>query len=55
MVLVMIFAILILNLIIAILSNTYNMFDPYSHGLYLAKILTSRDELQYDKNYGAYL
>lgn len=49
------FPILILNLIIAILSNTYNIYDPKSNGLYLSKILSSRDELQYDECYGAFL
>ena len=42
---VIIFTILILNLIIAILSNTYNIFDPFSNALYLSKILASRDGL----------
>ena len=42
---IVIFTILILNLIIAILSNTYNIFDPKSNGLYLSKILATRDEL----------
>jgi len=45
MVTVIIFTILILNLIIAILSNTYNIFDPFSNALYLSKILASRDLL----------
>lgn len=49
------FNILILNLIIAILSNTYNMFDTKSAGLYLSKILNARDEMTYDENYGAFL
>jgi len=39
------FNILILNLIIAILSNTYNMFDTKSTGLYLSKILQARDDM----------
>jgi len=43
--LVIMFALLILNLIIAILSNTYNIFDPKSNGLFLSKILSTRDEL----------
>ena len=38
------FNILILNLIIAILSNTYNIFDTRSKGLYLSKILNARDD-----------
>ena len=37
---VIIFTILILNLIIAILSNTYNIFQEKSAGLYLSKILS---------------
>jgi hypothetical protein len=48
LVVVIMFALLILNLIIAILSNTYNIFDPKSNGLFLSKILSTRDELQYD-------
>ena len=49
------FNILILNLIIAILANTYNIFDDRSNGLYLSKILVSRDELIYDDCYGSFL
>ena len=51
----MLFAVLILNLVIAILSNTYNIFDPMSNGLFLSKILQTRDEMQYDSKYGAFL
>ena len=39
------FNILLLNLIIAILANTYNIFDSRSNGLFLSKILATRDEL----------
>jgi hypothetical protein len=49
------FNILILNLIIAILSNTYNQFDTKSTGLYLSKILNARDEMTFDEHYGAIL
>lgn len=49
------FNILLLNLIIAILANTYNIFDARSNGLYLSKILISRDELLYDPCYGSFL
>jgi hypothetical protein len=49
------FTILILNLVIAILSNTYNKNDPKSKGLYLSKILNTRDELKYDQQYGSFL
>jgi len=40
---------------IAILSNTYQQFDTKSTGLFLSKILTSRDEMAFDENYGAFL
>lgn len=52
---VVLFNILLLNLIIAILANTYSIFDARSNGLYLAKILSSRDELNYDQCFGAFL
>jgi len=52
---VVLFNILLLNLIIAILANTYSIFDARSSGLYLAKILSSRDELNYDQSFGAFL
>jgi hypothetical protein len=55
MIIVISFNILILNLIIAILSNTYNMFDHRSKGLYLSKILNARDELQFNLHYGSIL
>jgi len=45
---------LLLNLIIAILANTYNQFDLRSNGLYLSKILNTRGELLYDDNYGCF-
>jgi len=49
------FNLILLNLIIAILGNTYNMYDTKSNGLYLTEILSKRDELIYDENYGAFL
>ena len=49
------FNILILNLIIAILANTYSIYDEKSAGLYLSKILNARDEMTFDANYGALL
>ena len=54
-ILILIFNILLLNFIVAILSNTYNIFDNRSNGLYLSKILSTRDELNYDEYYGAFL
>ena len=55
MIIVVMFNILILNLIIAILSNTYNMFETKASGLFLSKILLSRDEMTFDENYGCFL
>ena len=52
---VVIFNMILINLIIAILANTYNIFDQRSSGLYLSKILMSRDEMNYDINFGAFL
>jgi hypothetical protein len=47
------FNILLMNLIIAILASTFERFDQRSNGLYLSKILTTRDELNYDVSYGS--
>ena len=55
MIVVVIFNILLMNFIIAILANTYSIFDARSNGLYLAKILSSRAELNYDQSLGAFL
>ena len=52
---VLIFNMIMINLIVAILANTYNIFDQRSAGLYLSKILMSRDEMNYDVNFGAFL
>lgn len=49
------FNILILNLIIAILANTYNIYDTRATGLYLSKILNARNEMEFDEHYGALL
>ena len=49
------FNIVLMNLIIAVLANTYETFDSRSNGLYLSKILQTRDELNYDLSYGAIL
>jgi hypothetical protein len=55
MLIVIVFNMLLLNLIVAILANTYNMFDLRATGLYLSKILNTRGELLYEDNYGAFL
>lgn len=47
------FNILLMNLIIAILASTFERFDNLSNGLYLSKILVTRDELNYDVSYGS--
>ena len=39
------FNMLLLNFIVAILANTYNIYDLRSSGLYLSKILNTRAEL----------
>ena len=46
---------MLLNFIVAILANTYNLFDLRSNGLYLSEILNTRDDLIYDDNYGSFL
>lgn len=50
-----VFHVIIFNLIIAILANTYNIFDNKSNGLYLSKILVTRDEMLFDECYGGFL
>ena len=52
---IVMFNILLMNLIIAILANTYSNFESGSTGLYLSKILSTRDEVEYDQYYGAFL
>lgn len=48
------FLILILNLLIAILTNVYNIYDELSTGLFLSKVLSIRDQLESDDFYGSY-
>lgn len=43
------------NLLIAMLANTYNIFNDRSNGLYLSKLLIVRDELLSDHTFGAFL
>jgi len=52
---VLLFNVLILNFIIAILSNTFNVYEPMSKGLYLIQILDHRPIKTYDEKYGALL
>lgn len=52
---ILMFSILMMNLIVAILANTYNTYESGSSGLYLSKILSTRDEVEYDANFGAFL
>ena len=51
---VIVFNMLLINFIVAILANTYNLFDLRSNGLYLSEILNKRDELLYDESYGSF-
>jgi hypothetical protein len=52
---VLIYNIILINLLIAMLANTFDIFDAKSKGLYLSEILLSRDEMNYDESYGAFL
>ena len=49
------FKIVLFNLIISLLSQTYSIFEDMSNGLFLKKILSKRDELIDDKYCGSYL
>ena len=49
------FNIVLMNLVIAILANTYRYYEKGSIGSFLSKILASRDEIEYDDNFGAFL
>ena len=42
---IVMYNILLMNLLIAILANTYSNFEFGSTGLYLSKILSTRDEV----------
>lgn len=55
MVIVVTYAIVLINLLIAMLANTYNTFNDRSNGLYLSKLLISREELLSDHTFGAFL
>jgi len=55
MVAVVCFQIVLLNLIVSLLSQTYSIFEDMSNGLFLKKILSKRDELLHDDNCGSYL
>ena len=52
---VVLFLVLMLNLIIAILSNTFNQYESLSTGLFLTKILSTRDQFESDEYYGAFI
>ena len=55
MLILVVFQILMLNLIIAVLSNTYHRFNTKARGLYLSKILEERNSTFYDLHYGSFL
>jgi len=46
---------LLFNLIIALLTKTYSIFENRSNGLYLKKILSKRGELIHDDFCGSFL
>ncbi len=52
---ILLFLILILNLLIAILTNVYNIYENLSIGLFLSKILSTREQLESDDYYGAFI
>ena len=49
------FDLMLLNMLVSILANTYSIFETKSNGLYLSQILSSRHEMTYDPFYGAFL
>ena len=49
------FKIVLLNLLISLLTQTYLVFEDKSNGLFLKKILSKRDELINDKYCGSFL
>ena len=53
--LIVVFLILMLNLIIAILTNVSNTYENLSTGLFLSKILSTREQLESDEYYGAFI
>ena len=54
-ILIVVFLILMLNLIIAILTNVSNTYENLSTGLFLSKILSTREQLESDEYYGAFI
>jgi hypothetical protein len=44
----------VLNLLIGILTNVFNNYQNLGTGLFLSKILSTRDQLESDEYYGAF-
>ena len=53
MVITVIFNLILMNLIISMLANTYGIYDSSSDGFLFSQILQSRDELVYDEYFGS--
>ena len=49
------FSLIMINLLLAILANTYNMFNTKSQGIYLSKVIYDREELLFDESFGAFM
>lgn len=51
-IIIVIFNLVLINLIISMLANTYGIYDSSSDGFLFSQILQSRDELVYDPYFG---
>ena len=52
---VIVFNLVLINLLVSVLANIYEMYDAKGDGLYLIMLLKMRDEQSYDEDYGAFL
>ena len=52
---IIIFNLVLINLLVSVLANIYEMYDAKGDGLYLMMLLRMRDEQSYDEDYGAFL
>ena len=55
MVTVITFLIVVLNLLIGILTSVFNNYEDLGTGLFLSKILSTREQLENDEYYGAFV
>ena len=54
-VIVLVFSLLLVNLLISLLAQTYHVYDESSEGLFLKKIMSMRDEMLHDPYFGSFL